>query len=93
MSSIISSERSDTGAGLFKGNLLTVCKSIPFSAMQFAVYDQAKDALLALRPHQGDLSQVLLAPIKLARLHLLTQCSPIASVMSMARSRCMQLSV
>lgn len=43
--------------GLFKGNLLTVCKSIPFSAMQFAVYDQAKDALLALRPHQGDLSQ------------------------------------
>ncbi|KAK9795508.1 hypothetical protein WJX73_001295 [Symbiochloris irregularis] len=35
--------------GMFKGNSLTVAKNIPYAAVQFAMYDQAKDALLALR--------------------------------------------
>ena len=38
--------------------MLTVAKNLPFTAIQFAVYDQAKDAFLALRPHQDELSQV-----------------------------------
>ncbi|KAK9838222.1 hypothetical protein WJX84_010632 [Apatococcus fuscideae] len=40
--------------GMFKGNLVTVLKTIPQSAIQFAAYDQAKDAMLTIIPrHQG----------------------------------------
>ena len=37
------------GAGLFKGNSLTVIKTLPQSAIQFFTYDTAKDLLLAAR--------------------------------------------
>lgn len=37
-------------AGMFKGNLVTVLKTIPQSAIQFAAYDQAKDAMLTIIP-------------------------------------------
>ena len=36
-------------AGLFKGNSLTVLKTLPQSAIQFWTYDTAKDLLLAAR--------------------------------------------
>ena len=46
---------------MFKGNLVTVLKTIPQSAIQFAAYDQAKDAMLTSIPRdQGaGLRQVL----------------------------------
>ena len=52
-------------AGMFKGNLVTVLKTIPQSAIQFAAYDQAKDAMLTLIPRrQGDgLRQVERLPL------------------------------
>ena len=43
---------------MFKGNSLTVAKNIPYAAVQFAVYDQAKDALLTLNPEKKQLTQV-----------------------------------
>lgn len=48
------------GAGFWKGNTLTVLKTIPQSAIQFAAYDGAKDALLSIFPRSGKdgLSQV-----------------------------------
>ena len=48
----------ECSAGLFKGNLLTVAKNLPFTAIQFAAYDQTKDIFLAIRPHKDELSQV-----------------------------------
>jgi solute carrier family 25 phosphate transporter 23/24/25/41 len=48
-------------AGLFKGNMASVIKVLPSSAVQFAVYDHCSDAFKALRglspsstPHIGD---------------------------------------
>ena len=38
---------SSLNAGLFKGNSLTVLKTLPQSAIQFWTYDTAKDLLLA----------------------------------------------
>ena len=48
-------------AGMFKGNLVTVMKTIPQCAIQFAAYDQAKDAMLNIFPRKPDagLRQVL----------------------------------
>lgn len=37
-------------AGAYKGNMASVLKVLPSSAVQFAVYDTVRDALVALRP-------------------------------------------